>query len=89
MEPLKKCQVEGHLMYAEPEDLFGNLDELCYVSLHYFYMSFRIMCSLYVVYVIKQQFEAVIDGNWVNEHRLSDPQFIMACAHRIESLRSS
>lgn len=32
MEPLKKCQVEGHLMYAEPEDLFGNLDELCYVS---------------------------------------------------------
>lgn len=38
MEPLKKCQVEGHLMYAEPEDLFGNLDELCYVSLHYFYI---------------------------------------------------
>lgn len=32
MEPLKKCQVEGHLMYAEPEDLFGNLDELCYVG---------------------------------------------------------
>lgn len=65
MEPLKKCQVEGHLMYAEPEDLFGNLDELCYVSLHlvYFYMSFRNMCSLYVVYVIIKQFAAVIDGN--------------------------
>lgn len=57
MEPLKKCQVEGHLMYAEPEDLFGNLDELCYVSLHYnFYMSFRNMCSLCVVNVTIQQF---------------------------------
>ena len=32
MEPLKKVQVEGHLMFAEPGDLFGNLDELCYVS---------------------------------------------------------
>jgi len=31
MEPLKKVQVEGHLMFAEPQDLFGNLDELCYV----------------------------------------------------------
>ena len=25
-------QVEGHLMFAEPQDLFGNIDELCYVS---------------------------------------------------------
>ncbi|XP_064606185.1 uncharacterized protein LOC135471069 [Liolophura sinensis] len=32
MEPLKKVQVEGFLMYAEPRDIFGNLDELCYVS---------------------------------------------------------
>ena len=32
MEPIKKVQVEGHLMFAEPQDLFGNLDELCYVS---------------------------------------------------------
>ncbi|XP_063436201.1 uncharacterized protein LOC134717621 isoform X3 [Mytilus trossulus] len=32
MEPLKKVQVEGHLMYAEPQDIFGNLDEICYVS---------------------------------------------------------
>ena len=32
MEPLKKVQVEGFLMYAEPEVLFGNLDELCSVS---------------------------------------------------------
>jgi len=31
MEPLKKVQVEGFLMFAEPQDLFGNLDELCYV----------------------------------------------------------
>jgi len=34
MEPLKNVQVEGHLMFAEPHDLFGNLDELCYVSLY-------------------------------------------------------
>lgn len=33
MEPLKKVQVEGFLMYAEPRDIFGNLDELCYVRL--------------------------------------------------------
>lgn len=32
MEPLKKVQVEGLLMFAEPQDLLGNLDELCYVS---------------------------------------------------------
>lgn len=32
MEPLKKVQVEGGLMYAEPQDIFGNLDELSYVG---------------------------------------------------------
>ena len=32
MEPLKKAQVEGFLMFAEPEVLFGNIDELCSVS---------------------------------------------------------
>ena len=32
MEPLKQVQVEGYLMVAEPELLFGNLDELCCVS---------------------------------------------------------
>ncbi|PAA84555.1 hypothetical protein BOX15_Mlig031346g2 [Macrostomum lignano] len=32
LEPLKKLQVDGHLMFVEPEDLFGNIDELCYVS---------------------------------------------------------
>lgn len=31
MEPLKKIQVEGYAMFAEPELLFGNLDELCLV----------------------------------------------------------
>lgn len=31
LEPLKKAQVEGFLMFAEPEVLFGNLDELCSV----------------------------------------------------------
>ena len=32
MEPMKKIQVEGHLMFTEPQELYGNLDELCYVS---------------------------------------------------------
>lgn len=32
LEPLKKLQVDGYLMFVEPQDLFGNLDELCYVS---------------------------------------------------------
>ncbi|XP_071748760.1 uncharacterized protein [Lepeophtheirus salmonis] len=32
MEPLKKAQVEGSLMFAEPEILFGNLDELTCVN---------------------------------------------------------
>ena len=35
MEPLKKVQVEGYIMFAEPEVLFGNLDELCCVSFVY------------------------------------------------------
>ena len=33
MEPLKKVQVEGYVMFAEPEVLFGNLDELCCVRM--------------------------------------------------------
>ncbi|GFQ80813.1 pleckstriny domain-containing family G member 7-like protein [Trichonephila clavata] len=32
MEPLKKIQVEGFAMFAEPEVLFGNLEELCCVG---------------------------------------------------------
>jgi hypothetical protein len=32
LEPLKKVQVEGFVMCAEPEVLFGNLDELCCVT---------------------------------------------------------
>ncbi|RTG83184.1 uncharacterized protein DC041_0012827, partial [Schistosoma bovis] len=32
MEPLKKLQVDGYLMFVEPMHLFGNLDDLCYVS---------------------------------------------------------
>lgn len=31
MEPLKTAQVEGFLMFAEPQLLFGNLDDLCRV----------------------------------------------------------
>ena len=33
MEPMKKVQVEGSLMYVEPQEIFGNLDELCYVRI--------------------------------------------------------
>ena len=32
MEPLKKVAVEGHLLFVEPQDLFSNLDEQCFVS---------------------------------------------------------
>ena len=42
MEPLKKAQVEGFLMFAEPEVLFGNLDELCSVSLIMIHFSIKI-----------------------------------------------
>ncbi len=31
-EPLKECQVEGCLLYVEPDLLFGNLEELCQVG---------------------------------------------------------
>lgn len=34
MEPLKRVQVEGQLLFTEPQDLFGNLDDLCLVSWH-------------------------------------------------------
>lgn len=33
MEPLKRLQVDGYLMFAEPNEIFSNLDELCYVRL--------------------------------------------------------
>ena len=46
MEPLKKAQVEGFLMFAEPEVLFGNLDELCCVSITYLKFIFRV--SFYI-----------------------------------------
>ena len=39
MEPLKKVQVEGYVMFAEPEVLFGNLDELCCVIMRHFFSS--------------------------------------------------
>ncbi|XP_077862369.1 pleckstrin homology domain-containing family G member 7-like [Saccoglossus kowalevskii] len=35
LEPLKDTQCEGHLMFIEPSKLFGNLDELCQVSLSF------------------------------------------------------
>ena len=47
MEPLKKAQVEGFLMFAEPEVLFGNLDELCCVSLIFsVFMIYGVLSSI-------------------------------------------
>ena len=40
MDPLKKIQVEGYAMFAEPELLFGNLDELCCVIISVFFLQF-------------------------------------------------
>ena len=50
MEPMKKVQVEGHLMFAEPQDIFGNLDELCYVRLRFISIYYgRVMMASVVV----------------------------------------
>lgn len=48
MEPLKKVQVEGLLMFAEPQDLLGNLDELCYVCIYFFSYPSTLVASSYV-----------------------------------------
>jgi len=49
MEPLKQVQVEGQLMFAEPQDLFGNLDEVCSVGPDYLHFErikiFKILCK--------------------------------------------
>ena len=44
MEPLNKIQVEGFAMFAEPELLFGNLDELCCVSQNTVNIEGYVMC---------------------------------------------
>lgn len=46
MEPLKKVQVEGLLMFAEPQDLLGNLDELCYVCIYSFLILLHLSIHL-------------------------------------------
>lgn len=46
MEPLKKVQVEGLLMFAEPQDLLGNLDELCYVCIYSFLILLHLSLHL-------------------------------------------
>lgn len=45
LEPLKKAQVEGFLMFAEPEVLFGNLDELCSVRLITLFLTLE--CTMF------------------------------------------
>lgn len=47
MEPLKQVQVEGYLMFAEPQDLFGNLDEVCSVS--FLFNSINCLISVQVI----------------------------------------
>jgi len=63
MEPLKKVQVEGFLMFAEPEVLFGNLDELCCVTYSFCKEFLRVLLAnvgpegeLAVVDVMKRLF---------------------------------
>lgn len=46
MEPLKRVQVEGLLMFAEPQDLLGNLDELCYVCIYSFLILLHLSLHL-------------------------------------------
>ena len=59
MEPLKKVQVEGYIMFAEPELLFGNLDELCCVS----FFAIRIL-DLAPFYIL-----ARVNGKWLDSRR--------------------
>lgn len=53
-EPLKNCQVEGCLLFVEPELLFGNLEELCQVSFCF--------CKEF----LKQLKKSVANGNCAN-----------------------
>lgn len=39
-EPLKKCQVEGCLLTVEPDLLFGNLDQICRVSVTLYILKY-------------------------------------------------
>lgn len=76
MEPLKKIQVEGFAMFAEPEVLFGNLDELCCVT----YAFCKEMLSLILhqmnagelnaTEVLVKLFQKV--GNAMAKHQMND-----------------
>lgn len=46
MDPLKKIQVEGYAMFAEPELLFGNLDELCCVRFFIEFIKFLVYTKI-------------------------------------------
>jgi len=65
MEPLKKIQVEGFAMFAEPELLFGNLDELCCVSQNTVNIEGYVMC-LYTNLVQEQHDNGIC--SYVNMH---------------------
>jgi hypothetical protein len=64
MEPLKKVQVEGFLMFAEPQDLFGNLDELCYVS------NIFLVYSLYLLRRLLQRNHVTFHLKWCKANAL-------------------
>ncbi len=55
MDPLKKIQVEGYAMFAEPELLFGNLDELCCVrittALFFYFLDFFFFIFVQLFYL--------------------------------------
>ena len=65
MEPIKKVQVEGHLMFAEPHEMFGNLDELCYVS--YVVLSIDVLLT-YLVYSSSTQLTNQFVNYLINQY---------------------
>ena len=70
MEPLKKVQVEGYVMFAEPEVLFGNLDELCCVGFTYQLMLNCYGIMLQVTYAFCKEFASLLTSNVTSDGEL-------------------
>ena len=84
MEPLKKAQVEGFLMFAEPELLFGNLDELCSVSvtsLVHMYVSFEFYVFTSMLYLIVAKCFHQIEDSQSHQSRSNESPFAMISIH--------
>ncbi|XP_063218640.1 pleckstrin homology domain-containing family G member 7-like [Bacillus rossius redtenbacheri] len=74
MEPLKKIQVEGFAMFAEPELLFGNLDELCCVTYEFCKEFIRLLIEnvtingeLPTIDVLVKLFQKSSEGNSMSQ----------------------